>query len=196
MIDDRTFAATSAAEGGTDSALFVISADSDARLAEVASYQPEGQFASAAVVLGDMIYGIVRNKNQDSIVALRSGANLEAAGTAQLDAKCVDGPWTIDDRLVMVVSSDRLVSVAADLNPQWSIALPNDKLAFPPTMTGRQLMIGFQSGLLVWLNPATGEAVNQQHLGQPIDGTPLLKDGRLYFGGMDGTVHEVDPSAW
>ena len=96
----------------------------------------------------------------------------------------------------MLLDNDQLVSLAAPMSPEWSIGIPNQNFAFPPTLTGSQIMLGFQSGTLVWIDPNTGQVVNQKELGQPINGAPLLRQNKLYFGGLDGTVHEVNPSGW
>ena len=196
-IGQDKFALTSAhADGSNDGALYLLDTSSDARLVEVATWQPTGRFTSGPVMLNDSLYVVVRDGSSDSIVSLSVGNKIEVQETASLDGKCVAGPWVVGDRVLMLLDTDQLVSIAPPMSPEWSIGSPNQKFAFPPTMTGGQIMLGFQNGLLVWLDPATGNISNQKDLGQPIEGIPMLKDNKLYFGGLDGTVHEVDPAAW
>jgi len=54
------------------------------------------------------------------------------------------------------------------------------------------LMVCYQNGNVIWLNPETGVLVSKVELGQPINHEPLLKGGKMYFGGVDGTIHIVD----
>lgn len=193
---DQVALTSTAADGSGGGALYLIDTASDARLVEIASWQPKGQFVSGPVQLNDAVYTVVRDGDVDAIVALSVGNNIQVTDTANLDGKCVAGPWVVGDRLLMVLDNDQLVSIAVPMSPEWSIGVPNQNFAFPPTITGSQIMLGFQNGLLVWLDPATGKVANQKNLGQPINGMPLLRDNKLYFGGLDGTVHEVDPSTW
>ena len=53
-------------------------------------------------------------------------------------------------------------------------------------------MLCYQNGKVVWLAPETGKAVSEIDLGQPINHRPLFKGDKMYFGGMDGTIHIVD----
>ena len=196
-IDTGLVALTStAADGSGGGTLHMINTSSPTRLVEAASWPATGQFASGPVLFNDSIYAVVRDGGQDSVVALSIGDSIAVRDTASLDAKCVGGPWVVGDRLMMLLDNDQLVSLAAPMSPEWSIGIPNQNFAFPPTVTGGQIMLGFQNGLLVWLDPASGKATNQKELGQPIKGTPLLWKNKLYFGGLDGTVHEVDPETW
>lgn len=197
VVDSDMVALTStAANGGGGGKLHLIDTSSDARLVEAASWEPTGQFVSGPVMLNDSLYAVVRDNDQDAVIALSVGNNVSVKDTANLDGKCVGGPWLVGDRLLMLLDNDQLVSLAAPMSPEWSIGIPNQNFAFPPTLTGSQIMLGFQSGTLVWLDPGTGQVVNQKELGQPINGTPVLRQNKLYFGGLDGTVHEVDPEAW
>jgi outer membrane protein assembly factor BamB/TolA-binding protein len=196
-IDTDLVALTSTgADGSGGGTLHLVNTSSSARLVEVASFPASGQFVSGPVLFNDSIYAVTRDGGQDSVIALSIGNNIAVQDTANLDAKCVGGPWLVADRLLMVLDNDQLVSLAAPMSPEWSIGIPNQSFAFPPTVTGSQIMLGFQNGLLVWLDPATGNVVNQRDLGQPISGIPLLWQNKLYFGGLDGTVHEVDPATW
>ena len=196
-VDADLVALTSTdAEGSDAGKLHLINTSSPARLVEAASWTASGQFVSGPVLFNDSIYAVVRNGGEDSVVALSIGNEISVRDTAQLDGKCVGGPWLVGDRLLMVMDNDQLVSLAAPMSPEWSIGIPNESFAFPPTASGSQIILGFQNGLLVWLDPANGNVANQVELGQPIKGTPLLLQNKLYFGGLDGTVHEVDPETW
>ena len=196
-VDTGLVAVTSSpADGAGGGMLHLINTSNQARLVEAASWEATGQFVSGPVVFNDSIYAVVREGGQDSVVALSVGNTIAVKNTANLDAKCVGGPWLVGDRLLMVLDNDQLVSLAAPMSPEWSIGIPNQKFAFPPTTTGGQIMLGFQNGILVWIDPATGKVSNQKDLGQPINGLPLLRQNKLYFSGLDGTVHEVDPATW
>lgn len=195
-IGQDRVALTAATADGSGGAIYLIDTANEARLVEIASWQPAGQFASGPVQLNDTLYAVVRDGDSDQIVSLSVGNSIDVRDTANLDGKCVAGPWVVGERLLMVLDTDQLISIAAPMSPEWSIGIPNQNFAFPPTVTGSQIMLGFQNGLLVWLDPATGKVANQKSLGQPINGMPLLRDNKLYFGGLDGTVHEVDPSNW
>jgi outer membrane protein assembly factor BamB len=194
--EDTVALTATAADGSGGSAFYLIDTSNASRLIEIATWKPPGQFVSKPVEFNDSLYAVVRDGNEDSIVAWSVDNDVSIRESAKLDAKFVAGPWVVGDRVLIALDNDQLVSIAAPMSPEWSIGLPNQKFAFPPTITGSQIMLGFQSGMLVWLDPATGKVVNQKNLGQPIKGLPLLRDNKLYFGGLDGTVHEVDPSQW
>ena len=65
----------------------------------------------------------------------------------------------------------------------------NERLACPPLEIGGQLVVVRQNGNISYLDPASGEETKSLSLGQPIVHQPTFVDGKIFFSGMDGTVH-------
>ena len=53
-------------------------------------------------------------------------------------------------------------------------------------------MICFSSGNIHLLDPDTGQDVTSFDVGQPVTHRPFREGDKMYFGGLDGTVHVVD----
>ncbi|MEM9943931.1 MAG: hypothetical protein AAF939_20390, partial [Planctomycetota bacterium] len=88
--------------------------------------------------------------------------------------------------------SDQLVCYGTELKQKWNLQLKNIKLAFAPSKIGSQLIIAYQDGKFLILNPSTGQEINQFSVDQPIVNEPLFFNKRLYLTGLDGTLHVVD----
>ena len=95
----------------------------------------------------------------------------------------------------MATSNGKLTCYEDDLSLKWSAELQSVKFACAPALTANangRLMLCYQNGNVVWLAAETGKLISKVDLGQPINHRPLLKGDKMYFGGMDGTIHIVD----
>ena len=54
-----------------------------------------------------------------------------------------------------------------------------------------QLVMAFVSGLVVAVDPATGEVTNSMEIGRPIAHPPVEINGKLFVTGADGTLHQL-----
>ena len=51
-----------------------------------------------------------------------------------------------------------------------------------------------QSGRIIFIDDETGKETDVIDLGQPIVHAPTFANGKVYFSGMDGTVHVLNAS--
>ena len=88
----------------------------------------------------------------------------------------------------MLLDSDQVVLFDESLNQKWVRNVSSERFACPPQVISGRLALILQSGKVLFLD-ADGKDVDQMDLGQPIVHAPTFADGKVFFSGMDGTVH-------
>lgn len=195
MIGDNVFAIASGepADGGS-SMVYLLSGENRRSLKELGSLASEIPFRSRLVNDGSSIFGVIGNDGNDSLASFTATAPLTAQSKVDLDGALVGGPWMTDSGILVHMDNDSLVCFGTDLAEKWKIKIPNDAFACEPKIVGAQLMLAFRSGVIDLVDPTSGKSVNRFELGQPILHDPLTKGQKMYFSGMDGTVHVFDLS--
>ncbi|MDA7906306.1 PQQ-binding-like beta-propeller repeat protein [Mariniblastus sp.] len=154
----------------------------------------ESPVKSNVVLSGSQLFGVLETPDGDKLTSFTSQP-LANVKDAALDSDFVSGPWATEAGILVATSNGKLHCYQMDLSLKWSAEVPDVKFACGPEITANtngRLMLCFQNGNVVWLDPETGKLVSQIDLGQPINHRPLLKGGKMYFGGLDGTIHIVD----
>lgn len=190
QIADGQFAiATQIGEdsGATTSTLYVLNVDKGRSIKSNGSLESAGNFVGSLATAGGSIFAANRVDEDDSIVKLDSSAVEQ--GKVQLDGQVVDGPWVTDAGVLVMLDSDQLVLFDESLAQKWVVNVTNDRLACPPQNIDGQVAIILQNGKVKILDAASGEEVSAMDIGQPIVHAPTFADGKVFFSGMDGTVH-------
>jgi outer membrane protein assembly factor BamB len=80
----------------------------------------------------------------------------------------------------------------------WSRPMDGDlvelggHLASPPIAAGRSLLVATVKGIVLQLNPETGQTIKSYEIGSPIRFPPVVDQGRIYVGTQDGKLVCVD----
>ena len=195
LISENLFAVATADPGdGGASMLYLLSAENPRSLKELGSLSSEAPFKSRLVNDGTRIFGVVGNNAGDSLVSITSAAPLAVQQETELAGTLVAGPWITPEGILVQMDNDKLYCFGSDLSEKWSVAIPNDSFACEPKIVGDQLMLAFRSGIVDFVDPTSGKSVNRIDVGQPIIHEPLFQGQKMYFEGMDGTIHVIDIS--
>lgn len=186
--------ATGLPEDGGSSMLYLLNGENKRSLTEIASLASEAPFKSRLVNDGTNIFGVAGNETGDRLVSLTSADPLAVQKETNLAGALVGGPWITAEGILVHLDNDRLHCFGNDLSEKWSIDIPNDAFACQPQIIGAQLMLAFRSGNVDMVDPTTGKSVNRFNVGQPIIHAPLRRGQKMYFNGMDGTIHVIDLS--
>ncbi|MFT7630033.1 MAG: outer membrane protein assembly factor BamB, partial [Mariniblastus sp.] len=193
MIGNDVFAIGAAAtDDGLKSMIYLLDGSSPRVVAKIAELELENSLKSRLVIVGQNLFGVSAGGNADSLISLTAATALTLEGSVEMEGELVDGPWPTDAGILVRLDNDKLYCFGTDLAVKWSIDVSNEKFACSPTQVGAQLMVCFQNGKVNFIDPGTGQVGRIFDLGQPIIHEPLRSGNKMYFGGVDGTVHVVD----
>ncbi len=176
------------------SMIYLLSGSNPRAIKKTGELVCETPVKSNVVFSGTQLYGVLDTADGDKLAAFTSQP-LAIAKEMALKSDLVTGPWATEAGVLVSTSDGMLHCYEEDLTLKWSVELQKAKFACSPRVTDGVkggLMLCYQNGNIVWLDPKTGKPVSKVSLGQPINHQPLLKDNKMYFGGLDGTVHIID----
>ncbi len=192
ILGNNQFAiASGATDDGAKSMLYLLSGENRQVVKKVSELVCESSIKSRLINDGTNVFGVMVSDQVDKLVSF-GVSPLVIGSEVQLEGVMVDGPWMTEAGILVLLDNDGLYCFGSDLAPTWSIKVPNQKLACDPEMAGSQLMLCFRNGSVHLVDPATGKTGYEFEIGQPIIHKPLRASQKMYFGGMDGTVHVVD----
>ena len=173
--------------GATNSTLYILNIEKGRSISGNGSLESKGNFVGKLAASGGSVYAADRVDDADSLVKLDDSA-VEIGRTA-LAGHVVDGPWAVEAGVLVLLDSDQLVLFDESMAQKWVRNVSNDRFASPPLMISNQLALVLQNGKVIFVDAASGQDVNTTDLGQPIVHEPTFADGKVFFSGMDGTVH-------
>jgi outer membrane protein assembly factor BamB len=193
MIGNGIFAiASSETADGTKSMMYVLSGEDQSVVKKVAELELEASIKSRLINDGKNIFGVVDGENGDKLTAFPYANPLTIGPQTELSGSIVDGPWLVGDSIIVLMDDDQIYCYGTDLAGKWKIEVANEKLACTPEVVNSQVMLCFRNGKVQLIDPATGKPGTEFDLGQPIIHKPLRAAGKMYFSGLDGTVHVAD----
>jgi outer membrane protein assembly factor BamB len=186
------FAIANGAGQGSESKLYIISAEDEKALEPIRSAAPPFPFKSQLACDGEKIFGAIEGAGADLLYIVKAD-DLSVAQQVELPGRVVAGPWLVGQHILVKLDSEKLVLFDKSAALLWDLSIPNVRFAGVPELTGDQILVSFQDGQILALDLASGKITRELSLRQPIAG-PLVRIGAsLYCSGLDGTVHEVDP---
>jgi hypothetical protein len=186
------FAIANGAVQGSESKLYIISAENEKELEPLRSVAPPFPFKSQLASDGEKIFGAIEGAGADLLYIVQAN-DLSAAQQIELPGRVVAGPWLVGEQILVKLDSEKLVLFDKSAALLWDLSIPNVRFAGAPELTGDQLLVSFQDGQILSIELATGKVTRELSLRQPIAG-PLVRIGEsLFCSGLDGTVHEIDP---
>ena len=193
QVNKGTFAIAKSAEGVAGSTVYVL--DGRKRGALVALTQKDSNPVVSELASKDgVVYLVEQTETSQKLVGLDSANGLAEKASAVLSGDHVEGPFLVGNSIMIVTDADKMFCFDANLQPKWNVPIPNSRLAGSPIETEAGTLVTFENGQFLTLNPADGSEVKSVSLNEPISGTPVLDSGKIYVGGLDGTVHVVPMS--
>lgn len=194
LLANNQFAiAAGATDGGTNSMLYLLSGENRRVVKKVSELKCATSIKSRLINDGSNVFGVMESDNTDKLVSF-SVSPLAIATEVELAGEMVEGPWMTQAGILVMLDNEKLYCFENDLTPKWSMDVPNERFACDPEIVGSQLMLCFRNGKVNLVDPLTGKTGSEFDIGQPIIHKPLRAGQKMYFGGMDGTVHVVDLS--
>ena len=173
--------------GATTSTLYILNIEKGRSISGNGSLESNGNFVGRLATSGGFVFAAERVDDADSLVKLDDSA--VELGRTGLNGRVVDGPWAVEAGVLVLLDSDQLVMFDESMTQKWIRNVSNDRFASPPVMISNQLALVLQNGKVIFVDAASGQDVNTTDLGQPIVHEPTFADGKVFFSGMDGTVH-------
>ncbi len=174
---------------------FVVADDSSGIHRAVMKTDPKKQFALAATarlddpatspiaVLGSGVYAVDR---ADTLVRLDL-PDLTGKTQKPLGAKCVLGPLTVGESVVLVTGDNRM-HVIDSSGKMRSDELPYGTPLGEPVVDGAGWLMASASGVVWRVNPSTGQQLGKQETGLALGSGVALFGNRLLVAGHDGTL--------
>lgn len=165
----------------------VLKAEPVKQLAGAASVRLDEPVTSPIAALGDRIYAVDRS---DSLVCVDL-PGLTDKTRQSLGAKCVIGPVTLGD-YVLLVTNDGLIHVIDSAGKLRSHSLAHGLPAGEPVVDGAHWLLASSEGTVWRIDPASGEELARLDTGLAM-GSGLADYGRrLLAAGHDGTLYVIE----
>ena len=173
--------------GGTK--FFALDASKPRSLKSIGELEVEGMVQSPSVASGGNVFAVIGGEAGSKLLSISGSTELSVGNSVDLPAGYVAGPWLVGDQILLQLENEQLVSFDSGLNQKWTTGFELDQLAAPPADNGGNIVLTFRSGRMVTINAGTGEPASNMELGQPIIHRPLVVGDKVYFAGLDGTLH-------
>lgn len=183
--------------GNSKGEFFYVETNGLTSLQGRASLTHSGGLVSPLITRGGRAIGVCRDSS-DELVALEPREDsLEIVKSLKLTADLVSGPVPVGDaNFLVVLDTGKTVCFDADLNQMWEAEIPSAeragvRQAGRAALIDEGLLIAYETGLIVVVNPDSGEIVSSLDIRQPISGAPVRLGNAWYVPGADGTVHRL-----
>lgn len=172
--------------------LYRLGLNNPQAIEELETMESSYPFKARLVNNGQHLFAVVIAEGTDWLQGISFGDRFQIAYQAELAGRVVEGPWLAGTGVLVRMDNDQLLWFDANLVQGWSLSVPAVSLAGPPSLHEGSLVVGFQDGQLMIVDPQSGQLQQELHLGQPIVGSIQEFQRRWFVAGRDGTVHEID----
>ncbi|MEM6688357.1 MAG: PQQ-binding-like beta-propeller repeat protein [Planctomycetota bacterium] len=117
--------------------------------------------------------------------------SLEEVFRVTQSGRIMSGPVASEELVLITTADNRLHAFDPEGNERFDVAVPNHALAGSPIMTGSSLLVCGRDGWIKFLDPASGDEIAGQDLGEPIHATPLVIESQVLVPGGEGVVYIV-----
>jgi outer membrane protein assembly factor BamB len=160
-------------------------------LAEVGRIQTNEPVVSPLVLAGSTVIGVVRQQSTDAVAGFDARGAV-AFEPVPLEGRVQAGPFAAGGLAFVAAEPDGLVCFAADGRVRWQQPPDRGSLAGPPlACPDGDLLVAYQSGLVCRLDAATGNALAQHDVGEPLLGPVCIVGSQVFIAGSDGVVHRI-----
>ncbi len=183
--------------GNADGEFFLVSADADRSLQRIDQISHGAGLVSPMIAVNGRAIGVCRSAS-DQLVSVSGAGKLVFEKSLNLPGGYVSGPTAIGNgTFLVVVDTGMTVCYDSELNLKWQAEVPSAEFAGAkqvgePLMVDGGMLLAFESGLLVMLDPESGAVNSSIDLGQGLSGAPVRLGDAYFVPGMDGTLHRIE----
>ena len=134
---------------------------------------------------GTHLYTVLRSGAADSIMVYQANS-LEPAGELELEGRVRSGPIRVGDA-VYVSTKDQLIC-CRDGKIAWTFDSPSGEAVGIPQSSGKELVLSFQNGRVMWLDAATGKAQREVIAAEPLASQPVVLSSGVAVIGRGGNL--------
>ncbi len=146
---------------------------------------------SSLVLAGSGAVGVMRQESADALVGFdsRGASRFEPV---PLQGRVQFGPFAVGGLVFVVAEPDGLVCLSPDGKIRWQQPLERGVPAGGPlACSDGDLLVAYQSGIVCRLDAATGNALAQHDVGEPLLGPACILGSHVYLAGSDGVIHRI-----
>ncbi|MEM7455779.1 MAG: PQQ-binding-like beta-propeller repeat protein [Planctomycetota bacterium] len=191
FVNENTLAIAKNSDVNGNAVYLLDLSNRDSGISQVAMFSSASPIRSRLRSAGGTIYAVIGEETGDKLVSIASGNEMQITGEVELAENFVDGPWIAGSLMMVRDRADQLVAYNSRLQKVWAADLPAVKLSGGPVVRGSSIMCSFQDGQIMMLNDSDGTVTSSMDLGEPIVHGPVEAGGKIYFSGMDGTIHVI-----
>lgn len=183
--------------GNADGEFYLVSADEERSLQMIDQVSHGPGLVSPLIAVNGRAIGVCRG-NADELVSISAEGRLVFEKTLNLPGGYVSGPVPVGNgTFLIVVDSGMTVCFDSDLNQKWQVEAPSAEFAGAkqvgnPVLVDDGLVLAYESGLLVSLDPESGVINSSIDLGQGLSGAPVKSGDAWFVPGVDGTLHRIE----
>jgi outer membrane protein assembly factor BamB len=172
-----------------DRRFYVVGVEKRAQPALVgsAAVKSEQSIASATAAVGRVVYVVDATNTLLSFELPR----LTPGAKHQLAGHCVWGPCPAGRHVLLATDKNRLYAFDDQQQLAWETATDGGLPVGHPLVAGSDYWLASQSGVMLRIGAADGKVAAKIDTGCPLCTGPMLLGGRLFVGGSDGSVNEV-----
>jgi outer membrane protein assembly factor BamB len=160
------------------------------QLAAVLQKDLEIDLATPLVAINGTVYGAVRNRQADTLVAL-SATDLTVVQEWPVEGRIVWGPEAVGSVGLAVSDRQQLLCIEAGQKLRWTTDLKYGPLAGRPLPVGNDFLLASQSGVVWRVSGSDGSEAGKLEIGEPLATGAVAFGPRLICGGSDGTLHVI-----
>lgn len=182
------------AGGKSASRIFVLDLGNERSVTKVGEIETELPLVSPLAVVGNQAIGVLRGEDSDQLFRMPLDSSPTIANSTAINARRIDGPWMVNDLLLVQTDGDELVAFDGEFSVLWKQTIGNVSLTGSPNAVGGGILCTLSNGQLITLSANDGSVVNSIDIKQPLAGSPVVVGQSVWLPGSDGTVHMVTAS--
>ncbi|MFO0870729.1 MAG: PQQ-binding-like beta-propeller repeat protein [Pirellulales bacterium] len=159
-------------------------------LEKLAEAELPGTPVAPVAANSDAAYVVLRTAEGDAVHPLVM-PDLAAHAPIPLKGRVIQGPWSIENQILLVTDTEGLVAFGSDHTVKWAAPLPAVPLAGAPRIEGDWILAATRSGVVLRLALADGTAGGSRPLQAPLFSPPASYGSRLLVGGSDGAFYAL-----
>ena len=162
----------------------------NSHLALLAEADLPGPLVAPIAANTDAAYVVLRTAEGDVVHPMLM-PDFAAHPPVALAGRVMQGPWSIENQVMLVTDTDGLLLFGSDHTIQWKAALPGGPLAGAPRIDGDWVVVATRQGAVLRFALADGKPAGQTTVHAPLFSPPATYGPRLLVGGSDGAFYAL-----
>jgi outer membrane protein assembly factor BamB len=162
----------------------------NSHLALLAEADLPGPLVAPIAANTDAAYVVLRTAEGDAVHPMLM-PDFAAHPPVALAGRVMQGPWSIENQVMLVTDTDGLLLFGSDHTIKWKAALPGGPLAGAPRIDGDWVVVATRQGAVLRFALADGKPAGQTTVHAPLFSPPATYGPRLLVGGSDGAFYAL-----